>query len=157
MNNNNSLLSPAASPLLSTESVDLLDLILHLSPHRHEHALHLSELSLNLIHCSVNLLSDLMTQETLAVCIFIFWDERVRLWGAIAGFVIIVGVFIGAVIWGVGFWRRCQFNTSLIVTLGILSKEEGIQVVVGVLSLLSLCVLWSFLTILRLECCTFSI
>jgi len=98
-----------------------------------------------------------MTQETLTVCIFIFRDKRVGLWGAIAGFVIIAGVFMGAVIWGIGVWRGCQFHTSLIMTLCILSKKVGIQVVVGVLSLLSLCVLWSFLTILGLECCTFSI
>ena len=71
MNNNNSLLSPAASPLFSTESIDLLDLILHLSPHGHEHPLHLSELPLYLTHSTVYLLSDLVTQETLTVGVFI--------------------------------------------------------------------------------------
>ncbi len=152
MNNNNSLLSPAASPLLSTESVDLLDLILHLSPHGHEHPLHLSELPLYLTHRTVYLLSDLVTQETLAVGVFI-WDKGVCVWGGGAWY-IVAGILMGAVVWGVGVWRRCQLDTSLIVTLGILSKEVWIQVVVTVLSLLSLR-LRSFLTMLRLECCTF--
>jgi hypothetical protein len=60
-NKNYSLLSSAAASLLPSESVDLLHLILHLSPHGHEHGLHLSELPLNLIHRTVNLLSDLVT------------------------------------------------------------------------------------------------
>ena len=55
------LASAPATLLLSSESVDLLDLILHLSPHGYKKVLHLSELTLNLIHGTVNLLSNLLT------------------------------------------------------------------------------------------------
>jgi hypothetical protein len=71
MKNKYSLLSPAPASLLAGESVDLFDLILHLSPHLYKETLHLAELALNLIHGSVYLLSNLVAQDTLAVALII--------------------------------------------------------------------------------------
>jgi hypothetical protein len=71
MKNKFSLLSSPSASLLAGESVDLFDLILHLSPHLYKETLHLAELALNLIHGTVYLLSNLVAQDTLAVALIV--------------------------------------------------------------------------------------